>query len=247
MQKQYDDFVKLKVKEMSRTISKLTYTYLDPDTKKATVVPASHYEKWLNQNKEETIDQAIQYQFLNVIYTQIKNLKTENPRYFQEALLCLDLNLKPTDMAVDEQLALTATSVMMNMEEETKKKKFHLLDSSFIEYFTETKESPEVQSKLLQLATKNQDKELLLKAGVLEEVKYYSNWDNGAFIIGTKALLNVEDGSITDIESVDPQGVTTLDKEYIVRGNGEEYEVIYDETSGRYEAVGYQRENCMEI
>lgn len=31
MQKQYDDFVKLKVKEMSRTISKLTYTYLDPD------------------------------------------------------------------------------------------------------------------------------------------------------------------------------------------------------------------------
>ena len=124
MQKQYDDFVKLKVKEMSRTISKLTYTYLDPDTKKATVVPASHYEKWLNQNKEETIDQAIQYQFLNVIYTQIKNLKTENPRYFQEALLCLDLNLKPTDMAVDEQLALTATSVMMNMEEETKKKNF---------------------------------------------------------------------------------------------------------------------------
>lgn len=100
---------------------------------------------------------------------------------------------------------------------------------------------------MLQLATKNQDKELLLKAGVLEEVKYYSNWDNGAFIIGTKALLNVEDGSITDIESVDLQGVTTLDKEYIVRGNGEEYEVIYDETSGRYEAVGYQRENCMEI
>ena len=122
-----------------------------------------------------------------------------------------------------------------------------MLDSSFIEYFTETKESPEVQSKLLQLATKNQDKELLLKAGVLEEVKYYSNWDNGAFIIGTKALLNVEDGSITDIESVDLQGVTTLDKVYIVRGNGEEYEVIYDETSGRYEAVGYQRENCMEI
>lgn len=45
MRKQYDDFTQMKIKEMCKSISDMTYTYLDPETHLPTKVPASHYEK----------------------------------------------------------------------------------------------------------------------------------------------------------------------------------------------------------
>ena len=42
MRKQYDDFTQMKLKEMCKSISDMTYTYLDPETQLPTKVPASH-------------------------------------------------------------------------------------------------------------------------------------------------------------------------------------------------------------
>ena len=53
MRKQYDDFTQLKIKDMSKSISDMTYTYLNPETGEPTKVPAVHYEKILDQVTEK--------------------------------------------------------------------------------------------------------------------------------------------------------------------------------------------------
>lgn len=54
MRKQYDDFTQMKIKEMCKSISDMTYTYLDPETHLPTKVPASHYEKYWIKLKNNT-------------------------------------------------------------------------------------------------------------------------------------------------------------------------------------------------
>ncbi|MDY5728150.1 MAG: hypothetical protein SPK49_05975 [Erysipelotrichaceae bacterium] len=49
MRKQYDDFTQLKLKDMSKSISDMTYKYINIETQEPTVVPAQHYEKILDQ------------------------------------------------------------------------------------------------------------------------------------------------------------------------------------------------------
>ena len=53
MRKQYDDFTQLKLKDMSKSISDMTYKYINPETQVPTVVPPGHYEKILDQVKED--------------------------------------------------------------------------------------------------------------------------------------------------------------------------------------------------
>ena len=43
MRKQYDDFTQLKLKDMSKSISDMTYKYLNPETQTPTKVPPAHY------------------------------------------------------------------------------------------------------------------------------------------------------------------------------------------------------------
>ena len=59
MRKQYDDFTQLKLKDMSKSISDMTYKYINPDTKEPTKVPATHYEKILDQVTEKYMAIAI--------------------------------------------------------------------------------------------------------------------------------------------------------------------------------------------
>ena len=53
MRKQYDDFTQLKIKDMSKSISDMTYKYINPETQSPTKVPAAHYEKILDQVTEK--------------------------------------------------------------------------------------------------------------------------------------------------------------------------------------------------
>lgn len=53
MRKQYDVFTQLKLKDMSKTISDMTYKYINPETQTPTVVPSGHYEKILDQVLEQ--------------------------------------------------------------------------------------------------------------------------------------------------------------------------------------------------
>lgn len=158
MQKQYDDFVKMKSKEMSKAISDMTYTYLDPLTKQPTKVPASHYEKILNKVKEQYIADVTKQTFLNTMYVQLKALRDEEPKYFQKALLCLDMGLKPSDLRVDEQIALQYTQDALEEKQREDKKNYHIIDRSIIEYFECAKEDVELQSKAVQISNEYDDK-----------------------------------------------------------------------------------------
>ena len=84
MRKQYDDFTQLKIKDMSKSISDMTYTYLNPETGEPTKVPAVHYEKILDQVTEKYMSDITSRQFLTIMYTQLSNLKKEDAKTIKE-------------------------------------------------------------------------------------------------------------------------------------------------------------------
>ena len=75
MRKQYDDFTQLKIKDMSKSISDMTYKYINPETQSPTKVPPAHYEKILDQVTEKYMSDITSRQFLTIMYTQLSNLK----------------------------------------------------------------------------------------------------------------------------------------------------------------------------
>ena len=149
MNKNYDDFTKMKPKEMSKTISDMTYNYINPETNMPTIVPASHYEKILNRVREEVIAEETKRIFLNTIYTQLKSLRDEEPKYFQQALLCLDMGLNPKDLRNDDLIALLLTSDAIDQTREEQKKSFHLLDTKIVDTFIEFKEDRSLHAEII--------------------------------------------------------------------------------------------------
>lgn len=145
MIKQYDEFTKMKVKDMSKAISDMTFTYIDPETNKPTKVPAGHYEKILNQVQEQHLSEIARISLLNTMYVQLKAIRDEDPKYFRQAMVCLDMGLKPSEMRVNERIALSVTNEMLDDLSKEKKKDFHLLDSQIINYFENAKNDPEIQ------------------------------------------------------------------------------------------------------
>lgn len=153
MRKQYDDFTQMKLKEMCKSISDMTYTYLDPETQLPTKVPASHYEKILDQVKEQYMGEITSRQFLTIMYNQLTALKKEDDKYFQQALLCMDLGINPKDMRVDEQLALSMTYDFIYDRQKNMKKDYHFLDTEVINAFKETKDNPVIQAQAIRMTT----------------------------------------------------------------------------------------------
>lgn len=51
MNKQFDLFQKMKIKEVCDNISRMAYSYINPDTKQPTVVPSKHYKDILKKIK----------------------------------------------------------------------------------------------------------------------------------------------------------------------------------------------------
>lgn len=93
MRKLYDDFLQLKLKDMSKTVSDRTYKYINTKIDTPTKVPSIHYEKLLDKVAEKYVSDVTGRQFLMIMYTQLLNLKKEDERYFYQALICLDLAL----------------------------------------------------------------------------------------------------------------------------------------------------------
>ena len=75
MRKQYDDFTQLKLKDMSKVMSDMTYKYINPETQEPTKVPAMHYEKILDQVTEKYMSEITSKQFLIIMYNQLNSLK----------------------------------------------------------------------------------------------------------------------------------------------------------------------------
>ena len=154
MRRQYDDFTQLKLKDMSKSISDMTYKYINPETDKPTKVPPAHYEKILDQVTEKYMADITSRQFLAIMYNQLNGLKKEDEKYFQQALLCIDLGLNPKDLRIDEQIALEYTNEFLNERKQVLKKDNHILDQSIIDFYNDTKENPDIQSHAVKESNK---------------------------------------------------------------------------------------------
>ena len=155
MRKQYDDFTQLKLKDMSKSISDMTYKYINPETDKPTKVPPAHYEKILDQVTEKYMADITSRQFLTIMYNQLNGLKKEDEKYFQQALICIDLGLNPKDLRIDEQIALEYTNEFLNERKQVLKKDNHILDQSIIDFYNDTKENPDIQSHAVKESNKS--------------------------------------------------------------------------------------------
>lgn len=149
MRKQYDDFTQMKLKDMCKNISDMTYTYINPETQEPTRVPPAHYEKILDQVQEKYVADIASRQFLTIMYNQLSALKKEDEKYFKQALLCLDMGLNPKDLRVDEQIALAFTYDYMDDKQKAEKKNFHLLDQDIVDTFNNSKDSPIIQTEAI--------------------------------------------------------------------------------------------------
>lgn len=149
MRKQYDDFTQLKMKDMSKSISDMTYTYINPETGEPTKVPPAHYEKILDQVTEKYMSDITSRQFLTIMYTQLNNLRKEDEKYFNQAMLCLDLNLNPKDLRLNEQIAIEYANEYINNKRNFEKKNFHFLDTEIINAYDEAKNDPILQAQIV--------------------------------------------------------------------------------------------------
>lgn len=147
MRKQYDDFTQLKLKDMSKSISDMTYKYINPDTNSPTKVPSTHYEKILDQVTEKYMADVTSRQFLTIMYNQLNSLKKEDERYFREALICLDMGLNPKDMRIEEQIALNYASDFVVERQAQLKKDFHFFNEEIVDAYRYGKEDRFIQSQ----------------------------------------------------------------------------------------------------
>ena len=154
MRKQYDDFTQLKIKDMCKSITDMTYKYLDPETHKPTRVPPSHYENLLNQVTEKYMSDVTSKQFLVIMYNQLTSLKKEDEKYFNQALLCMDLGLNPKDLRLDERIAIDFTNEFMDNKKSEEKKNYHFLDQEIVNTFYKSKDDPELQSAVINESNK---------------------------------------------------------------------------------------------
>lgn len=158
MRKQYDDFTQMKLKDMCKNISDMTYTYINPETGEPTKVPAAHYEKILDAVKEQFMGEITSRQFLTIMYNQLNALKKEDEKYFRQALLCIDMGINPKDLRVDEQIAISFTDNYMDDKQKQEKKSFHLLSQDIVDTYNESKENPMIQAQAIEV-TDDIDKE----------------------------------------------------------------------------------------
>lgn len=148
MNKQFDLFQKMKIKEVCENISRMTYAYINPDTKQPTVVPSKHYKDILDQPVEVLVNDQVKKQFLNIMFKQMKTLKEEEPILFNETLLLLDLNKTPDSLELNEEAALKITATELVESEKTQKKKFHLVDNAYLDSYEATKNDSELMAQI---------------------------------------------------------------------------------------------------
>ena len=159
MRRQYDDFTQLKLKDMSKTMSDMTYEYINPDTQEPTKVPAVHYEKILDRVTEKYMADITSRQFLTIMYNQLTALKKEDETYFNQALICMDIGLNPKDLRIDEQIAIEYTNSYIEDKKSFEKKNFHFLSEDIVNAYIESKNDPNLQASVIRESNKYEDRE----------------------------------------------------------------------------------------
>lgn len=191
MRKQYDDFTQMKPKEMSKAMSDMTYQYINPETKAPTVVPASHYEKILDRVKEQYMSEITSRQFLTIMYSQLSALRKEDEKYFQQALLCLDMGINPKDLRINEQVAISLTYDYVQDRQRLEKKDFHFLNQDVVDMYKETLENPEIQAQAVAISNDIEEQEA-------RDLEYIKEQDSKAQEEQTNPSFNNEYTSIEE-------------------------------------------------
>lgn len=93
------------------------------------------------------------------MYNQLNALKKEDEKYFQQALLCIDMGINPKDLRVDEQIAISYTHDYMEDKQKIEKKNFHLLSQDILDTFKQAKESPSIQAQAIEVSNDFEEKE----------------------------------------------------------------------------------------
>ena len=148
----YDDFLQLKQKDMSKTMSDMTYKYINPETNQPTKVPASHYEKELSREVERTVAQATNRQFLSIMYSQLNALRKEDPKYFFHALICMDNNLNPKDLRMPEQIAMNHTYDYIEEKQIQERKQFRFFNQDITNEYQKAISDPSIQAEYMELS-----------------------------------------------------------------------------------------------
>ena len=103
MKTNYDEFTKQPVAKMAQSISDMTFMYDE------TCVPAKHYKTLLAKPLAEMVEDSVAINLLNTYFKTLKTLYDENPKWFMQALLCLDIKIKPSTIKNEEYQALELT------------------------------------------------------------------------------------------------------------------------------------------
>ena len=159
MRKQYDDFSQMKMKDMCKSISDMTYKYINPETQEPTKVPAGHYENILNQVTERYMADITSRKFLCIMYEQLTALKKEDEKYFTEALICMDMGINPKDLRTNEQIALEYTNSYVEDTKQAKKKDYHFLSERIVDAYEDFKNNPRLQSEIVRELNKYEEQD----------------------------------------------------------------------------------------
>ncbi|AXN36879.1 hypothetical protein DT351_11055 (plasmid) [Latilactobacillus curvatus] len=103
MRTAYDEFNRLPVAKMAQSIADMTFAY------KQTRVPSKHYKDLLGKPLAEMVEDSVSINLLNTYFKTLKTLLDENPKWFMQALLCLDLKITPANIKAEELQALELT------------------------------------------------------------------------------------------------------------------------------------------
>ncbi len=88
-----------------------------------------------------------------------KGLKKEDEKYFNQALLCLDMGINPKDLRINEQISLSYTYDYMEDKQKVEKKNFHVLNEDIVNTFKDSLEDPTLQSQAVRFSNMLEDKE----------------------------------------------------------------------------------------
>lgn len=161
MKKQFDEFQKMKLKEMCKTMEDMTYSYINPETQNPTVVPAKHYENILNKTIEQFIEDTLKIEMMNNVFKQMNMLMSEYKQDLIKSLICMDKGIKPTDLSLVQTIALNETYHYIDEKISLQKKKFHLLDQEYLDKFDEFMNNKRLHSQILNAQVDEQELEEL--------------------------------------------------------------------------------------
>ena len=148
----YDEVLQMKPKELSKTMEDMTFKFKNPETKQPTRVPASHYEKELSHEIERAIVQTTNRQFLTIMYNQLNALKKEDPKYFFQALICMDNNLNPKDLRMPEQIAMNHTYDYIEEKQIQERKQFRFFNQDITNEYQRAISDPSIQAEYMELS-----------------------------------------------------------------------------------------------